>query len=72
MGQAWLHLMKAIPSTYHQLINYLTNVGQVDILSSQLVARQCYQLSIQEWGGGGGGGGGENSENPPLDDQIPA
>ena len=27
MGRAWLHLMKAIPSTYHQTVNYLTNVG---------------------------------------------
>ena len=34
MGRAWLHLMKVIPSTYHQMVNYLTNVGQVDLLSS--------------------------------------
>ena len=27
VGQAWLHLMKAIPSTYHQMVNYLTNAG---------------------------------------------
>ena len=27
MGRAWLHLMKAIPSTYHQTVSYLTNVG---------------------------------------------
>ena len=24
MGRAWLHAMKAIPSTYHQTISYLT------------------------------------------------
>ena len=34
MGQAWLHSMKVIPSTYHQTISYLTNVGQVDLLNS--------------------------------------
>ena len=45
MGRVWLHLMKATPSTYHQMISYLTNVRQVDLLSSQLAARQCYQLS---------------------------
>ena len=39
MGQAWLHLMKVIPSTYHQTVSYLTNAGQVDLLSSQLAAR---------------------------------
>ena len=66
MGRAWLHLMKAIPSTYHQRVSYLTNVGQVDLLSSQLAIRQCYQLSIleQRWE--------KNPENHPLEDQIPA
>ena len=27
VGRAWLHAMKAIPSTYHQTINYLTASG---------------------------------------------
>ena len=27
LGLAWLHSMKAIPSTYLQTVNYLTNVG---------------------------------------------
>ena len=27
MGRAWLYSMKAIPSTYHQMVSYLTNVG---------------------------------------------
>ena len=48
LGRAWLHAMKAIPSTYHQTISYLTASGQVDLQGSQLVARQCYQLSIKE------------------------
>ena len=30
-GQAWLHAMKAVPSTYHQTISYLTASGQVDL-----------------------------------------
>ena len=34
MGRDWLHSMKVIPSTYHQTISYLTNVGQVDLLGS--------------------------------------
>ena len=38
MGRAWLHSMKVVPSTYHQMVNYLTNVGQVDLLSSHLAA----------------------------------
>ena len=48
VGRTWLHAMKAIPSTYHQTINYLTTSGQVDLQGSQLAARQCYQLSIRE------------------------
>ena len=34
MGLAWLHSMKVIPLTYHQTVSCLTNVGQVDLLSS--------------------------------------
>ena len=47
LGRAWLHAMKAVPSTYHQTISYLTAFGQVDLQGSQLVARQCCQLSMQ-------------------------
>ena len=39
VGRTWLHAMKAIPSTYHQTINYLTASGQVDLQGSQLAAR---------------------------------
>ena len=39
VGRTWLHYMKDIPSTYHQTVNYLTSMGQVDLLSNQLVAR---------------------------------
>ena len=34
MGRAWLHSMKAIPSTFHQTVSYLTNIGQVDLLGN--------------------------------------
>ena len=27
MGRAWLHAMKAVPTTYHQTISYLTASG---------------------------------------------
>ena len=40
VGRACLHAMKVIPSTYHQMISYLTSAGQVDLLSSQLEAQQ--------------------------------
>ena len=34
LGRAWLHAMKAVPSTYHQIISYLTASGQVDLQGS--------------------------------------
>ena len=34
MGRAWLHSMKAILSTYHKMVSYLTNVGQVNLSGS--------------------------------------
>ena len=37
--QTWLQAMKAILSTYHQTISYLTASGQVDLQGSQLAAR---------------------------------
>ena len=39
VGRTWLHAMKAIPSTYHKTISYLTASGQVDLQGSQLAAR---------------------------------
>ena len=48
VGRAWLHAMKAVPLTYHQTISYLTASGQVGLQGSQLAARLCYQLSVQE------------------------
>ena len=37
--------MKAIPSTYHQVVSLLTKDGQIDLYGSQLAARHCYQIA---------------------------
>ncbi|XP_034704195.1 uncharacterized protein LOC117928417 [Vitis riparia] len=42
LGCTWLHYMKAIPFTYHQMVSFLTEDGQIDLYDSQLAARQCY------------------------------
>ena len=39
MGCTWLHSIKVIPSTYHQMVSYLTADEQIDFFGSQLVAR---------------------------------
>nr|CAN69448.1 hypothetical protein VITISV_007849 [Vitis vinifera] len=35
---------KVIPSTYHQMVSFLTE-GHIDLYGSQLAARQCYQIA---------------------------
>ena len=37
IGRAWLHVMKVVSSTYHQMISYLTSARQVHLLSSLVV-----------------------------------
>ena len=39
VSRACLHAMNVVPSTYHQMISYLTSAGKIDLLSSQLAAR---------------------------------
>ena len=46
MGRAWIHGMKVIPSSYHQMVSCLIEGGQIDLLGSQLVARQCCQVVL--------------------------
>ncbi|XP_034694078.1 uncharacterized protein LOC117920578 [Vitis riparia] len=45
LGRAWLHCMKVIPSTYHQMVSFLTEEGQINLYGNQLAARQCYQIT---------------------------
>ena len=45
LGRTWLHYMKATPSTYHQMVSFLTKDGQVNLYGSQLAVRQCYQIA---------------------------
>ena len=45
LGRTWLHGMKAIPSTYHQMVSFITQDGQINLYRSQLAARQCYQIA---------------------------
>ncbi|XP_034672582.1 uncharacterized protein LOC117904180 [Vitis riparia] len=47
LGRTWLHGMKAIPSTYHQKVSFITQDGQINLYGSQPAARQCYQISCE-------------------------
>ena len=39
--------MKVIPSMYHQMVSYLIEEGQVDLFGNELVAHQCYQVTLE-------------------------
>ncbi|XP_034678338.1 uncharacterized protein LOC117908746 [Vitis riparia] len=63
LGRTWLHCMKAIPSTYHQMVSFLTEDGQTNLYGSQLAARQCYQIAREA---------GTSRENEPLPESTHA
>ena len=58
LGRTWLHYMKAISSTYHQMVSFFTDEGQIDLYGSQLAARQCYQIAREA--------GTSQEDAPPL------
>ncbi|XP_034677813.1 uncharacterized protein LOC117908321 [Vitis riparia] len=63
LGRTWLHCMKAISSTYHQMVSFLTEDGQINLYGSQLAARQCYQIAREA---------GTSQENEPLPESTHA
>ena len=63
LGRIWLHYMKAIPSTYHQMVSFLTKDGQIDLHGSQLAARQCYLIAREV---------GTSQEDKPLPESTHA
>lgn len=42
MGTPWIHKMKAVPSTYYQVIKFPTPWGVAEITGDRKVARECY------------------------------
>ena len=63
LGRTWLHYMKVIPSTYHQMVSFLTEDGQIDLYDSQLAAHQCYQIAREV---------GTSQEDKPLPESTQA
>ncbi|XP_075102899.1 uncharacterized protein LOC142177595 [Nicotiana tabacum] len=46
LGRQWLHEMKAVPSTYHQLLTFPTPEGIKQIKGDQLAAREMNAVLI--------------------------
>ncbi|XP_022150028.1 uncharacterized protein LOC111018300 [Momordica charantia] len=47
LGRPTIHMLKAIPSTYHQSINFPTHGGIGEIKEEQRVSRECYYTSMK-------------------------
>ncbi|XP_019231027.1 PREDICTED: uncharacterized protein LOC109211885 [Nicotiana attenuata] len=45
-GRPWLHEMKVVPSTYHQLLKFLTPEGIKQIIGDQPAAKEMNAISV--------------------------
>ncbi|XP_074351897.1 uncharacterized protein LOC141691049 [Apium graveolens] len=54
MEMPWIHKLKTVPSTYHQVLKFQTPWGAQEIRGDQNMARECYmtcmKLTIQHHG----------------------
>lgn len=50
LGRLWIHLMRAITSTYHQLVRYPTPDGPADIRGDQGASRSCAAIALKKTG----------------------
>ena len=48
LGRPWIHELKAVPSTYHQMIKFPTKWGVKEIKGEQRAARECYQNALKK------------------------
>ncbi|KAK0570879.1 hypothetical protein LWI29_007901 [Acer saccharum] len=48
IGRPWIHELKAIPSTYHQMIKFPTRWGVKEIKGEQRAVRECYQNAMKK------------------------
>ena len=47
MGRPWVHTLGAVSSTPHQKVKYPSEGQVVEIVASQVTARQCLVAAIQ-------------------------
>ncbi|XP_021733161.1 uncharacterized protein LOC110699981 [Chenopodium quinoa] len=50
VGTPWIHKMKVIPSTYHQLLKFPNPWGVAVVEGDRKQARECYQLALKPHG----------------------
>ena len=50
LERPWIHMMKVVPSSYHQLLSYLTSMGITDIRGDQAIPRSIAVVSQKKSG----------------------
>ena len=50
LRRPWLHMMKFIPSTYHQLVRYLTPTGTTDIRGDKAMSKTISAIASKKSG----------------------
>lgn len=46
--RSWIHKMRAVPFTYHQVIKYPTEGGIMDVRGDQKKAHKCYNVAMKQ------------------------
>jgi hypothetical protein len=50
LGRPWLHKMRAVPSTLHQRLRFLTPEGIMEVRGNQVIAKQCLIAAAHQKG----------------------
>ncbi|XP_038701797.1 uncharacterized protein LOC119998516 [Tripterygium wilfordii] len=50
MGRTWLHLMEAVPSSYHQMLKFPFGDKVVEIRGDQAASKECFMAKIKQAG----------------------
>jgi hypothetical protein len=50
LGRLWLHKMKAVPSTLHQRLRFLTPEGIMEVRGDQMTTKQCLIAAAHQKG----------------------
>ena len=47
LGRPWIHKMRAVPSTFYQVIRFPTKWGIKEIKGEQSISRECYRNTLR-------------------------
>ena len=47
LSRPWIHDMRAVPSTFHQVIRFSTALGVKEIKGEQATSRDCYRNTLR-------------------------